>query len=186
MTDINLLENQPVAWTPSPEIIERAQLTKFMCQVGVATWDELYQFSIRDVEKFPKEFLNFLDIKFDPPYEKLLDTSNGIEFPNWFTRSTSPPKRGDAEKTQAETRAVASVPVDVQHAGLNITTMCLDRWQTDRKVTFNEPAIIWEGEEGDTRTVGYHDLLYSVTACAGGLRACGLKKGDAIGIHMPM
>ena len=50
MHDTNLLENQLIAWTPSPEVVERARLTKFMRQVGVSTWDELYQFSIRDVE----------------------------------------------------------------------------------------------------------------------------------------
>ena len=72
-----------------PEVIERAQLTKFMRQVGVSTWDELYQFSISDVEKFTEEVLRFLDIKFDPPYEKLLDLSNGVEFPNWFGTRTS-------------------------------------------------------------------------------------------------
>ena len=32
------------------------------------------------------------------------------------------------------------------HAGLNITTMCLDRWQTDEMK--DQPAVIWEGEEG--------------------------------------
>ena len=52
MTDINVLEHQPIAWTPTPDVIERAQLTKFMRQVGVSTWDELYQYSIKDVEKF--------------------------------------------------------------------------------------------------------------------------------------
>src|SRR5580765_7417775 len=99
MHDANLLENQPIAWTPTPDVIERAQLTKFMKQVGVSTWDELYEFSIRDVEKFTEEVIKFLDIRFDPPYEKLLDTSNGIEFPKWC-----------------------------QGGGLNITEMCLDRW----------------------------------------------------------
>src|SRR5436305_3240770 len=159
MTDINILEHQPIAWTPTPEIMERAQLTKFMRQVGVSTWDELYQFSIRDVEKFTEEVLKFLDIKFDPPYDKLLDTSDGIEFPKWFTRNHSPQRRRDAENNKAETLAVASVPTsvpgaqetgDVSHAGLNITTMCLDRWQTDELK--DQPAVIWEGEEGGTRT----------------------------------
>ena len=102
MHDTNLLEDQLIAWTPTPDVIERAQLTKFMKQVGVSTWDELYEFSIRDVEKFTDEVLKFLDIEFDPPYEKLLDTSNGIEFPNWLSG-----------------------------AGLNVNKICLDRWQTD-------------------------------------------------------
>ena len=95
MHDTNLLEDQPIAWEPTPDVIERAQLTKFMKQVGVSTWAELYQFSIGDVEKFTDEVLKFLDIKFDPPYSRLLDTSDGIEFPNWFI---SPPRRGDAEE----------------------------------------------------------------------------------------
>jgi acetyl-CoA synthetase len=86
MHDTNLLEDQPIAWTPTPDVIERAQLTKFMRQIGVSTWDELYEFSIRDVESFTEEVLKFLDIKFNPPYEKLLDTSNGPEFPTWLAR----------------------------------------------------------------------------------------------------
>ena len=96
MNDQNLLEDQPIAWTPTPDVIERAQLTKFMRQLGVSTWDELYAFSIKDVERFTEEVIKFLDIKFDPPYEKLLDTSNGIEFPTWF-RADSPQRRRDAK-----------------------------------------------------------------------------------------
>ncbi len=99
MHDNNLLEDQPIAWTPTPDIIDRAQLTKFMRQVGVSTWDELYEFSIRDVERFTEEVLTFLDIKFDPPYEKLLDTSSGVEFPNWFGRNADTPVRHRSRET---------------------------------------------------------------------------------------
>jgi acetyl-CoA synthetase len=155
MNDTNLLENQPIAWIPSADVIERAQLTKFMRQVGVSNFDELYRFSIDDVEKFTAEVLRFLDIKFDPPYEKLLDTSNGIEFPNWCAG-----------------------------AGLNITEMCLDRWQTNEMK--EQLAIIWEGEEGEVRQVSYTELLEQVEFCAAGLRANDLGKSDAIGIHLPM
>ncbi len=155
MNDQNLLEHQPIAWTPTADIIERAQLTKFMQQVGVATFDELYQFSINDVEEFTAEVLKFLDIKFNLPYEKLLDTSDGVEFPNWL-----------------------------KGAGLNITEMCLDRWQTDEMR--DQPAIIWEGEEGATRTLTYAELLSEVKECAASMRNVGLGKGDAIGMHMPM
>jgi acetyl-CoA synthetase len=172
MQDINLLEHQPIAWTPTPDVIERAQLTKFMRQVGVSTWDELYQLSIRDVEKFTEEVLKFLDIKFDPPYEKLLDTSDGIEFPKWLTG-----------------------------AGLNITTMCLDRWQTDEMK--DQPAIVFESEvrprgfkesfvytftrSGQhTYTLSYNDLFNEVWRYAVAFRHYGFGKGDAIGIHMPM
>jgi acetyl-CoA synthetase len=176
MHDTNLLENQPIAWTPTPEVIERSQLNRFMKQVGVETWDELYQFSIRDVESFTEEVLKFLDIKFDPPYEKLLDTSNGIEFPEWFSTQ----RRKGGEDSQAETRPLGSV----SHAGLNITEMCLDRWQTDEMK--DQPAVIWEGEEGKVEQFTYAELFLRVRIVAQVLKHYGFKRGDAIGIHLPM
>jgi acetyl-CoA synthetase len=149
------LDHQQIAWTPTSEIIEKAQLTKFMRQVGVKTWDELYQFSISDVEKYSEEVLKFLDIKFDPPYKKLLDSSEGVEWSKWCIGG-----------------------------GLNISEMCLDRWiGTEIE---NQAAIIWEGEEGGFEEVSYKTLFEQVEWCAAGLRANGLEKGDAIGIHLPM
>ncbi len=155
MNDTNLLENQPIAWTPTPDVIERSRLMQFMRQVGVSTWDELYQFSIRDVERFTEEVLKFLDIRFDPPYEKLLDASNGIEMPTWLAG-----------------------------AALNITEMCLDRWQTDEMK--DQPAVIWEGEGGNSRTLSYAELLNQVEACSAGLLSNEIEKGYAVGIHLPM
>ena len=172
MHDTNLLEDQPIAWTPTPDVIERAQLTKFMRQVGVSNWAELYEFSIRDVEKFTEEVLKFLDIKFDPPYEKLLNISDGVEFPRWFSTS------GDSANSSLATRH-SSVT-----SGLNITTMCLDRWQSDE--TEDQPALIWEGEEGGSLTLTYSNLLREVTNCADKLCDLGINHGDAVGIHLPM
>jgi acetyl-CoA synthetase len=185
MDDTNLLENQPIAWTPTPEVIERSQLMRFMKQVGIETWDELYQFSIRNVECFTEEVLKFLDIKFNPPYEKLLDTADGIEFPEWF-RSEPPASAGgqfdrDGSTNWPPAHAGGS---DLPHAGLNITEMCLDRWQTEEMK--EQPAMIWEGEEGVVRSVTYSELFEMVEALAAGLRQRSFGKGDAIGIHLPM
>src|SRR6186997_936221 len=155
MPDSNVLEDQPIAWTPSPEVIERSRLTALMQQVGVSTWKELYQYSIDDIEMFTAEVLRFLDINFNPPYEKLLDTSDGIEFPKWCAGG-----------------------------GLNITEMCLDRWQTGD--TQDLPALIWEGEEGGTKTLTYEQLLTNVNGCVEKLCDLGIEKGDAVGIHLPM
>ena len=198
MNDQNLLEDQPIAWTPTPEVIERAQLTRFMKQVGVSTWDELYEFSIGDVEKFTEEVLKFLDIKFDPPYEKLMDISGGVEFPTWFGGSgdTPVPMSVASTRTNAEDveRSVGdesfaggtgdgykSVPTP---AGLNITEMCLDRWQTEEMK--DQPAVIWEGEAGEPQTLTYDGLISWVGIFSSALRANGIGRGDAVGIHLPM
>jgi acetyl-CoA synthetase len=198
MHETNLLEDQPIAWTPTPEVIERAQLTRFMKQVGVSTWDELYEFSIRDVEKFTDEVLKFLDIKFDPPYEKLLDISDGVEFPVWFRSADTPVRVSVASTRTSADDPQSSVDQDIlaggtgdadksvrtPSAGLNITEMCLDRWQTDEMR--DQPALIWEGEEGQVRTLTYAELDLQVNLCALGLRQQGFEKGDALGIHLPM
>jgi acetyl-CoA synthetase len=155
MNETNLLEDQPIAWTPTPEVIERARLTHFMKQVGVSTWDELYEFSIRDVGKFTDEVVKFLDIKFDPPYEKILDASGGPQMPIWF---------------------------DV--AGLNITEMCLDRWQADEMR--DQPALIAECELDEPQELTYGELFQEVEEVSEGLRLLGFDQGDAIGIHLPM
>ena len=155
MNDQNTFEHQEVAWTPSAEVVERAQLTRFMRQTGARDFDELYRKSVENVEAFTEEVLRFLDIKFDPPYEKLLDTSDGIEWSKWCVGG-----------------------------GLNITEMCVDRWaESEIK---DQPAIIWEGEEGKTRTLTYAQLLSEVKECSASMRNIGLGKGDAVGIHLPM
>jgi acetyl-CoA synthetase len=154
MQDTHSLEDQPVAWEPTPEVIERARITQFMRQIGVATWDELYAHSINDVELFTAEVLTFLDITFDPPYDKLLDTSEGIEFPKWCA-----------------------------NGGLNITTVCLDRWV---ETVGDQAALIWEGEEGGSVTLTYKELLANVDACVEKLCDLDIHKGDAVGIHLPM
>lgn len=156
MNEQNPFEHQPIAWQPTAEVIERAQLTRFIQQTGAKTFDEVYRKSIENVEEFTAEILRFLNIKFNPPYKKLLDTSNGVEWSKWCVGG-----------------------------GLNITEMCVDRWAKNENIK-NQPAVIWEGEEGKVRQFNYAELLEQVEHCAAGLRLNGLKKGDAVGIHLPM
>jgi acetyl-CoA synthetase len=83
-----------------------------------------------------------------------------------------------------EEPAIADEGVRVPTAGLNITTMCLDRWQTGE--IKDQPALIWEGEDSSVEILSYEELLNNVESCAAGLRHYGLGAGDAIGIHLPM
>jgi acetyl-CoA synthetase len=73
----------PIAWQPDSDAQARARLTEFLRQCGEADFDSLYKRSVADVEWFTEQLLRFLAIKFDPPYEKLLDTSAGVEWARW-------------------------------------------------------------------------------------------------------
>jgi acetyl-CoA synthetase len=68
--------------------------------------------------------------------------------------------------------------------GLNITRNCLDRHVAAGRGDL--PAVVWEGEEGARGTWTYAQLHEAVGQCAAGLRALGIRRGDTVGIHLPM
>ncbi|WP_298337317.1 acetate--CoA ligase [Ferrimicrobium sp.] len=68
-------------------------------------------------------------------------------------------------------------------ATLNITESCLDRHAA---ATPDKVAYYFEGEEGDTRTLTYADLLAEVSRLANGLSSLGVTKGDRVAIYMGM
>ena len=50
----------------------------------------------------------------------------------------------------------------------------------------NKVAFIFEGEPGDVRKLTYNDLYIEVNKLANALRKMGIKKGDRVGIYLPM
>ena len=67
---------------------------------------------------------------------------------------------------------------------MNISYNCLDRHLTTWRK--NKAALIWEGEPGDSRTLTYAQLHREVCKFANVLKQLGVKKGDTVGIYMPM
>jgi acetyl-CoA synthetase len=67
---------------------------------------------------------------------------------------------------------------------LNISYNCFDRHLTTSRR--NKAAIIWEGEPGDSRTLTYAQLHREVCQFANAMKKLGVKKGDRVGIYMPM
>jgi acetyl-CoA synthetase len=67
---------------------------------------------------------------------------------------------------------------------INASYNCLDRHveagHGDRV------AFRWRGEEGEERDVTYAGLLADVQLLASGLKARGVRKGDVVGIYLPM
>ncbi len=67
---------------------------------------------------------------------------------------------------------------------LNASVNCLDRHL--RGPRRNKAAIIWEGEPGDRRVLTYWDLAREVGRFANALKRLGVKRGDRVGIYLPM
>jgi acetyl-CoA synthetase len=117
----------------------------------------------------------------EPDYESLYRRS--IDDVEWFTAELL---RFLKVEFQPPYEQLLDVSAGVEWArwcvggGFNISTACL---------TGHDPAqtaVAWEGEEGTTRAWSYRALKVTVQKCAAGLRALGVGKGDAVGLHLPM
>lgn len=67
---------------------------------------------------------------------------------------------------------------------LNACFNCLDRHVAGGKSV--RPAIVWEGEPGDTAVWTYGELLTQVCKIANALKELGVRRGDIVCIYMPM
>jgi len=145
-----------IVWRPSPKQIEESNLMRFMQQHGLEDFEALMKRSTGDVAWFTDAVLKFLNIEFYKPYSKVVDLDGGIQTPTWC--------------------------VDGR---MNIVHNCVEKWAQNTEMRGN-PAIIFEGEEGQTYTLTYAELNAEVNKAANALKSLGLGKGDAVGIFMPM
>jgi acetyl-CoA synthetase len=146
---------QPVVWQPDDETVAASNLYSFMRRHGIASYEQLMRRSVEDIEWFWKAVLEDLEVQFYRPYDKIVDLSEGPQFPRWCTGGE-----------------------------MNIVHNLLDKWQSS--VSRDRPALRWEGEEGATRVLSYAELNREVCRCANALRTLGIRKGDAVGLLMPM
>src|SRR5512147_2359984 len=117
-----------IVWRPAKEYIERAHLTAFMREHGIEDFDELMSRSTSDVAWFTDAVLKYLDIQFYKPYSKVIDTSNGFQFPKWCVGGE-----------------------------INIVHNLLDKRQRS-EAERQKIALLWEGEEGAIRSLTYQEL----------------------------
>ncbi len=75
-------------WAPPPEVIERANITRFMRAHGIETYDELVARSVGDIEWFWDAVVHDLGISFLRTFDRVLDTSRGVEWATWFEGGT--------------------------------------------------------------------------------------------------
>jgi acetyl-CoA synthetase len=67
---------------------------------------------------------------------------------------------------------------------LNVAYNCVDRHAAGPRR--DKPAILWEGEPGETRTLTYGELHKEVARFADVLTNLGVKAGDVVAIYLPM
>ena len=67
---------------------------------------------------------------------------------------------------------------------INVSENCLDKHLEDGRS--DKVALIWEGEDGESRSYSYKDLHVEVSRLANSLKSLGVKKGHRVAIYLPM
>ncbi len=73
-----------VIWEPSPEVIERSRLKRFMDRHGIETFDELLKRADDDIEWFWDAAIKDIDVAFYRDYDKVVDLSQGKPWAKWW------------------------------------------------------------------------------------------------------
>jgi acetyl-CoA synthetase len=143
-------------WEPTPEIVERANVTRLMRTHDITDIEALRHRSVADIDWFWDAVVDDLGLPFTEPYTAVRDSSAGIEWTTWFTDGR-----------------------------FNAAHACVGRWLTDPSST-EVTAVIHEDEKGAVKRLSYGDLARQVAGLAAGLRTRGIGHGDVVGVFMPM
>lgn len=82
-TSFNIHDLQ-VAWSPTDEMINNANVTDFMNKHHISSYDELLEKSIKQPEWFYPAILKEMDIQWIKEYNQVLNLAQGKEMPLWF------------------------------------------------------------------------------------------------------
>ena len=145
---------QPI-WTPAPERVAHAQMSRFMELVRQEYADEveayvgLHRWSVSHPEKFWPAVWAFCGIRASRQWDDVLVDGDRMPGARWFTG-----------------------------ARLNFAENLL-RFRDDRT------ALVFRTESGDRRELTYRELHGEVARVASALRSCGVITGDRVAGYMP-
>lgn len=80
---------RPFSWTPSDEVIARAQLTKFLSGNGLKDYDALVAWANADPASYWNAIFEFFEVVFETPYRSVVEYPNGPELPKWCVGGTT-------------------------------------------------------------------------------------------------
>jgi acetoacetyl-CoA synthetase len=157
---------QPL-WQPSEEERERTEMSRFMRWAGERhraggvpfnDYDELWRWSVDELEVFWADIWEFCGVRASKRYERVL-SSHEMPGAHWFER---------AELNYAENLLLGPVG-SAGWGGRDPDSV----------------AVLHTSELRDLGEITWGELSAQVAAAAGGLRALGVERGDRVVAYMP-
>lgn len=86
-------ENAKIVWRPDAELVQSSNLAGFMRRVGIESADpqgyrQLIALADADPAGFWNQVIEHMDIRFDRPYSRVFDDTEGIEWTKWCVGAT--------------------------------------------------------------------------------------------------
>ncbi|MFI5356252.1 MAG: AMP-binding protein, partial [Opitutales bacterium] len=146
-------------WLPDDHPWTRdSHLARFLRAQGHASQAELHAAAVRDQSWFWAAVMADLGVEWFKPYAQVKDDSRGFPWTQWFAGGE-----------------------------INLAHNCLDRHVRDGHGA--EVALYYEADSDrpeDRRQCTFGELKALTDACAGGLRALGVNRGDSVALYAPM
>jgi acetyl-CoA synthetase len=142
-------------WEPTPEIIAQSNLTAFLKQVKLPSFEALQKEADARPAWFMEEVFKFTDFRFYKPYTQMLDVSRGQPWARWCVGGTT-----------------------------NVVLNCIDKhrgtpvWDQPYLVWEGEDPT-------EQQSYTYAQFHAEISRLAGGLKALGVGRGDVVALYMP-
>jgi acetyl-CoA synthetase len=72
-------------WSPTPEDVDGANVTRLARRLGVDRYADLHRISVEEPQRFWPAVIDDLGLEFSEPWDRVVDTSRGNEWATWFT-----------------------------------------------------------------------------------------------------
>jgi acetoacetyl-CoA synthetase len=159
-------------WEPSPVELQSVEMKRFMDWAGerrglpFANYDELWRWSVDDLEGFWASIWEFCGARASKPYQRVLGRSRE-------TRASGPnPRSGQHE--MPGTRWFDGAELNYAE---NLLARAAERAE--------DVAVLHCSELRELDQLTWGELAAQVAAAAGGLRALGVTRGDRVVAYMP-
>lgn len=148
-------DSTQAVWLPQEADLKRSRLAKAMTRWGFRSLAEFHAHSVNNPDWFWAAAADDLGIPLRGSVSSIRDETRGRELPSWFVGAT-----------------------------LNVVDACVGRNVIDGEQAAR-PAVIFEGDGGQCRSLSFADLKREVDLFAGALKKLGIKSGDRIALFMP-
>ncbi len=81
------MSTNPILWRPRKDRIQKSAMFRFMTAQGFDNYDDLYRWSIDEVEAFWQALCDFCGIEFTKPAASVLEQPGDMTTAKWFTES---------------------------------------------------------------------------------------------------